>query len=92
MISMDQLLGGSEGYCLANPGEVYIVYLPAGVSGNGNARLNLESGKSYSVRWLDPRNGGEVKAGSVSSLEGGGSRSLGEPPGDPNLDWVAVVQ
>ena len=92
MTSMDQLLAGSDGYCLANPGEVYVVYLPAGDAGNGRARLSLEPGKSYTVSWLDPRNGGELTTGSVTTVEGGGTKSLGTPPGDPAQDWVAVVK
>ncbi|MHB0999225.1 MAG: apiosidase-like domain-containing protein [Armatimonadota bacterium] len=38
--------------CLAKPGELYVVYLPAG----GQAKLKLEPGK-YKVNWYNPRTG-----------------------------------
>ncbi len=76
-------------YCFAKPGEVYLVYLPEG----GTARLDL-SGTSgtYSVRWYDPRNGGELQTGSIETATAGGVIELGAPPAYAHEDWLVVVR
>jgi Domain of unknown function (DUF5060)/Putative collagen-binding domain of a collagenase len=85
----DALLSGAAGYCLAAPGLSYLVYLPAG----GGASLDLTGATgSFDVRWFDPRNGGELQTGSVAGVIGGSVASLGRPPSDPGLDWVALVR
>jgi hypothetical protein len=72
---------------LAKPGAVYAVQLPAG----GAVSLNLAEG-DYSVRWYDPRAGGELKEGSVASVQGPGVKPLGNPPAEPGKDWVLLVK
>jgi len=89
MQSMDELVQATGAYCLAKPGEVYIIYLPAGTK---NAELQIQSGTPLSVRWFDPRNGSETLEGDVVSISGNGLRSLGNPPSDPEKDWVVVVR
>ncbi|MEN8201839.1 MAG: DUF5060 domain-containing protein [Bacteroidota bacterium] len=88
MRCMDELVQHKGTYCLAKPGEIYMVYLPAG---SKNVHLRLESGTKLSVRWFDPRNGSEALEGSVASISGAGIRSLGNPPSDPEKDWVVIV-
>ncbi|MCB1233170.1 MAG: DUF5060 domain-containing protein, partial [Verrucomicrobiae bacterium] len=73
MSCADELIGNATNdnrrYCLAKPGEVYLVYLPDG----GSTELDLSgTGGKFSVRWFDPRQGGELAAGSVHAVEGGG--------------------
>jgi hypothetical protein len=93
MRNADALVGnaGSDDttWCLAKPGEVYVVYLPAG----GTTSLDLagESGQ-FAVSWFDPRHGGALKKGSVASVTGGGTVALGEPPDSPAEDWAVVVR
>lgn len=93
MANADELVGNAKNdnsrYCLALPGEVYVVYLPTG----GTCELDL-SGTSgmFSVRWYDPRRGGELLAGSVKEVSGGGKVDLGRPPADENEDWVILVR
>jgi hypothetical protein len=41
-----------QGYCLAEPGEVYVIYLPHG----GQVTASLEAG-TYHVQWFNPRDG-----------------------------------
>jgi len=89
MRCMDELIQSEDAYCLAHPGEIYVVYLPAG---SGNASLRIESGEPLAVRWFNPRDGGESLEGSVASISGTGLRSLGNPPSDPDKDWVVVVR
>jgi hypothetical protein len=93
MTSADELVGNAKSdnsrYCLAKPGEVYVVYLPSG----GTHDLDLGSGAvKYRVEWFNPRAGGDLKAGSVRELTGPGKHSLGTPPADPTEDWAVLVR
>jgi hypothetical protein len=76
-------------YCLAKPGEVYLVYLPNG--GTSDLDLTGVSG-NYEVKWFNPRTGGELVDGSVERLEGGGVVSVGEPSTDSREDWLVVIR
>ena len=63
----------SSGYCLADPGNEYLVYLPKG----GEVIVDLASGEGQlSVEWLNPQNGAFVPGDSV---EGGAKRSFRAP-------------
>lgn len=85
----DGLVSGARGFCFAQPGETYLVYLPRG----GIAQLNLTGAVgTFAVWWFDPRNGGSLQAGSVNSVNGGGVVSLGSPPNDINSDWTVLVR
>lgn len=88
MKSADELINKKGAYCLAKEGEIYLVYLPAGTK---NAELKLD-GKSYSVKWFNPRQGGETKNGSVTEIKGKGFAKLGLPPSDSEKDWVVLVK
>jgi hypothetical protein len=93
MANADLLVGNSTNdnsrYCLAKPGELYLVYLPTG----GSADLNLTGVTGqFSVNWFDPRNGEAPKRASVTSVTGGRTVSLGLPPGDKSEDWLAIVR
>ncbi len=63
----------STKYCLANPDEEYLVYLPDG--GNVTVDLTAVSG-SLLVEWLDPQTGETMNAGST---RGGERRELSAP-------------
>ncbi|MCK5463841.1 MAG: hypothetical protein KAI95_12520, partial [Bacteroidales bacterium] len=89
MTCQDELVNIKGAYCLAKTGEVYVVYLPAGTK---NAGLRLESEEPLSVKWFDPREGGEMRDGSITSMQGKGFQSLGEPPAEHDKDWVVRVQ
>ncbi|MFD0862245.1 Ig-like domain-containing protein [Sungkyunkwania multivorans] len=82
------LSSNANDYCYAKQGEVYVVYLKNG--GNTNLNLNGQSGQ-YTVKWYDPRNGGDLKNGSVTTVNGGGNRSLGTAPNNAGQDWVILV-
>jgi hypothetical protein len=76
-------------YCLARPGKIYLVYLPDG----GEQSLDLAgTDGTFEVQWFNPRTGGELQSGSTTTLRGGGQRPLGDPPTDPEQDWLAVVR
>ena len=63
----------STGYCLANPGNEYLVYLPDG----GEVKVDLSgANKPFSVEWIQPITG-EIVPG--TDLDGGQWRSLKSP-------------
>jgi hypothetical protein len=89
----DELVGNPQNdnskYCLAKPGEIYVVYLPAGAA----TELDLENSRAtFQVHWFNPRSGGPLQAGSVREVTGPGKVPLGLPPLDPGEDWVALVR
>jgi hypothetical protein len=92
MSNADSLVGGGSNgkYCLAQAGEIYCVYLPS-VSTATSLNLAGQSG-SFSVQWFDPRNGGALQNGTVTSITGGASVSLGQPPSSVSSDWVVLVR
>jgi hypothetical protein len=93
MTSANVLVGNTEDdnskFCFAKPGEVYLVYLPSG----GTTDLDLTSATgTFTVKWFNPRTGGELVNASVNSVRGGGSVALGDPPADATEDWLAVIR
>lgn len=89
MKNADHLVEGDGAWCLAEEGKLYVIYLPGN---NQPARLVLSSGKEFSVRWFNPRLGGEWQTGSIPVVKGPGEVSLGFPPEKKEKDWVAVVR
>jgi hypothetical protein len=89
MKNYDDLMDNKDAFCLANPGEVYLVYIPAGSKGT---KISLPGEKSFSVKWFNPREGGELQNGNISSVTGKGFQNLGIPPVDVEKDWVAIIQ
>jgi hypothetical protein len=87
MASADELATAEDAYCFADPGKVYVCYLPTG----GSTGLGIGSG-TYSVAWFNPRSGGELQGGTVEGVTGPGIRSIGEPPEDPERDWVVLLR
>jgi len=77
-----------RGFALAQTGQVYAIYLADG----GSPTLTLPGSNAYQVQWYNPREGGALQSGSISSVVGGGARSLGLPPSDTNNEWVALVR
>ncbi|MBM4037166.1 MAG: hypothetical protein FJ290_01515 [Planctomycetes bacterium] len=63
----------SSKYCLASPGNAYLVYLPTA----GKVTVDLSAAKGdLTVEWLDPKTGQTRKAGVV---RGGPARELSAP-------------
>lgn len=55
----------------------------------------------YEILWFDPRKGGALQQGTVTTLVGGGGTGManqkdhpevGRPPTDPHLDWVVLIR
>jgi hypothetical protein len=78
----------NNGWLLGKEGKLYIVYLKNG----GSANITINSAGDYSVQWYDPRNGGDLKNGSVIKLSGNGIKSIGNPPNATAEDWVVLIR
>jgi len=87
MVSADHLTMADNDYCFAKPGYVYAVYLPDG----GTTELFLPTAK-YEVKWYNPRRGGKLQTGTVTTVSGRGLKSIGRPPAETDKDWAALVQ
>lgn len=89
----DERMGNSIGaepyWCLARPGEVYLVYLPWG--GVSTIDLRDASGE-FSVEWFNPRSGGTPRSGAVKTVRGGVRARLGVPPEDEEEDWLVLLR
>jgi hypothetical protein len=68
-------------FCLADPGKLYVVYLPHG----GEVAVKLEPGP-YQAQWYNPRTGEYLPE---SKTEGPGWTS---PTAIPNDDWVLLLK
>ena len=89
MTPHDELTSAEDDYCLAEPGNVYAVYLPSG----GAPDLDLgESSATFEIRWFNPRAGGSLQIGTIASVTGPGKVAIGQPLEDTDKDWVALVE
>ncbi|WP_146624576.1 malectin domain-containing carbohydrate-binding protein [Larkinella arboricola] len=77
----------NNGWVIGQEGKVYIIYLKKG----GTSQINTEGGR-YTVQWYDPRNGGDLQSGTVRTISGGGSKSIGNPPNSADQDWVVLLR
>jgi hypothetical protein len=83
----DSLISDANAHVLAKVGEVYAIYLKKGHS----TKLQIPVG-NYKVAWYDPRQGGQLQQGSVTSIAGDGFKSIGNPPKDEDRDWAVLVR
>ena len=87
---MDELVGNDEHkndrYCLAIPGEQYLIYLPYG--GKVDLDLTGAGNKSFGVKILNPKTGEMME--SKTTVAGGKTASLSAP--DEKNDWLLIVQ
>lgn len=76
----DELVNNGA-YCLAKPGEIYAVYLPA----EGQVTINLESG-TYEAGWFSAFTGEKIALGPVKG-------PVWTSPKTPGwLDWALLLQ
>jgi hypothetical protein len=74
---------GNAVVALADPGSLYVAYLPAG--GTATVDLNGHSG-TYSARWFNPRDG---RSEEPFTVDGGGTRTVRAPD---EKDWVLSLR
>lgn len=86
----DSLTKDKVSYCLAKEDEVYVVYTEADAD---KIELDLgASNKIFTIKWFDPRNGGELLNGSITSVKANGIVELGIPPSALQKDWVILLK
>lgn len=66
MDNANNLTRSEKDFVFADPGEVYVIYLPDG----GASTLDLQNNAgTYSVDWFNPREGGELQQGRVPEVQ-----------------------
>ncbi len=77
-----------DGQVFAKKGAIYAVYLPdCRLTGT----LNMENEKGmFTMRWYNPRTG-EFE-GRTNTISGGKDIILGNPPAEPQQDWIILIQ
>ncbi|NNF33339.1 MAG: DUF5060 domain-containing protein, partial [Saprospiraceae bacterium] len=86
----DELTAGDVSYCLAKEGEIYAIHAESNAD---KIKLNVgTSNNTFDIKWFDPRNGGDLQDGSITSIKATGMVELGTPPSEPEKDWVILVK
>lgn len=89
----DERVGNSvnteANYCLAKPGELYLVYLPWGDVSTIDLR---DATGEFTVKWFNPRTGGALIDGPVTTLPAGRRARIGLPPAEEQEDWLIVIR
>ena len=70
----------SSGFCFAEPGKHYLVYLPDG----GEVTVDV-AGRGLTATWLDPRTGEKTVAGAAAE-----GKVIFSAPGEG--DWVLIIE
>ncbi|MFK8115633.1 MAG: putative collagen-binding domain-containing protein, partial [Rubripirellula sp.] len=71
-------------YCMANPGEMYLVYLSEG----GATELDLsDAAGEFQLSWFNPRTGETTN--SADKVSGGAKAKVNAPDKE---DWLAVIK
>jgi len=85
----DGLIQVKGAFCMEKPGEKILAYLPGGTK---NAKIELQGEKTFSVKWFNPREGGDLQDGTLTIVQGKGFQHIGNPPSETEKDWVVVLQ
>lgn len=93
MTNADQRIGNQKHdntkYCLADPGNLYLIYLPDG----GTANIDLtDSPGTFTIQWFNPKTGGNLQTTYPKTLKGGTTVSIGNPPDKQKDDWLAILK
>jgi hypothetical protein len=72
----------SNGFCLAETGQQYLVYLPA----KGSVTVAVEAGKTYAVKWINGQN-------PLQDQRSGGTTTTGQNLASPSDgdDWLVYL-
>jgi len=82
-----------DGYCFADEGEAYAIYVPPGkLRDDHPLKVDLAGSREFNVRWYDPRNGGSLQRGSVSKAKPTDASLVGLPPNELDRDWVLMLK
>ena len=86
----DSLTANNVSYCLAKKDEIYVVY-----SETNADKIELDigtSGKTFEIKWFNPRHGGNLQDGTISTVKANESVKLGKPLLEVDKDWVIIVK
>jgi hypothetical protein len=86
LVGGSKALGGAQVF--AKQGEVYAIYLPVANPSGSLTMWRVEG--TFLQRWFNPRTG-EFE-GQPRRYQASGLLPLGEPPSDPQEDWVILIQ
>lgn len=93
MENRNDLVGNPENgntiYCLAKPGEEYVIYLNSVTT--GTLDLTKATG-SFDVFWFDPVKGGDLQKSKIKQVNGGTKVELGKSPDKKQSDWAILVR
>jgi Putative collagen-binding domain of a collagenase len=83
---------GSDDWILTSEDGTTLVTYRRNNSGTGIIMEGLLG--RYSVSWYNPREGGLLQDGTVTTIVGGASTevSYGNPPDTPDNDWVILIR
>lgn len=84
----NSLTANKNDYVFAAEPEIYVIYLPEG----GSTAINLDNQSNYEVKWYNPREGGSLMDGSITTVKGNMNTRLGNPPKDDEKDWVILLK
>ena len=88
MMPADDLTDNPSDYVFVDIGNTYAIYFPE----VNETTLDLSANSSkFTIKWYNPRTGGELQDGSIKSVKGGGMINIGVPP-NKEKDWVALIQ
>gem|GEM_PF-598333 len=90
MEQMDNITPDSTDYVYGLEGEIFANYVRDSI---GTLQINLGSTPdTYSVQWYNPRAGGALQTGTVTTVvANGGLVNIGHAPSDLSKDWVALL-
>lgn len=93
MTNQNELIGNldanNQKYCLAKPDSIYVIYLAQG--GTTELRLNPDKDIIYEIFWYNPRTGGALQQGEITTIQAKDTVTVGPPPSEPAEDWVALL-
>lgn len=90
MEAADELVATEGVWCLADSGQVYALYVPAGSEA---VSLDLRGTEGdFVIEWYDPRQGGDRIQGTVLKVKGGQMAAIGQASRDMERDWAVVLR
>ncbi|NER16887.1 DUF5060 domain-containing protein [Spongiivirga citrea] len=91
MTSDNSVINGTGNLAFVKTNDTYAIYL---ASASGTTNLDLgNTGDTFTVQWFDPRNGGDLQNGNITSVVSNGTEAnLGSPPSNTSADWVVLVK
>lgn len=86
MYNQDEIV--DQGFCHGDEFQNYVIYVKKWTEGPTTIDLVGE----YEVKWYNPREGGALQDGTVTSLTTGQDLDLGDPPSELEEDWVIYLK